>query len=168
MKKLLVFALALAGLLSACSDGVNSKGSNAQTPDNAKHIELYQSPLCGCCGEWAKYMQSKGYTLSVHKDDGYYDYKGERFGIKDIYESCHTGLAGGYALEGHLPEDAVAWLLATKPKGVIGIAVPGMPMGSPGMELGGEDEQYPVVIMLKDGGYKIYGTYKGHQLIKKD
>ncbi len=162
MKKLLVFALALAGLFSACSDE-NIQGANAQ---NSKHIELYQSPACGCCGKWVEYMCAKGYTVSVHKDDAYYDYKGERFGIKDIYESCHTGLAGGYALEGHLPEDAVAWLLTAKPEGVIGIAVPGMPMGSPGMELGGEDEQYPVVIMLKDGGYKIYGIYKGHQLIE--
>ena len=72
MKKILVFALALAALFSACND----EGANAQ---NTKHIELYQSPACGCCGKWVEYMQAKGYTISVHKDDGYYDYKGERF-----------------------------------------------------------------------------------------
>ena len=66
-----------------------------------------------------------------------------------------------------MPEDAVAWLLKEKPKDVIGIAVPNMPMGSPGMEQGGEEEVYDVIILLKNGKHRVYGTYKGHKLIKK-
>ena len=158
MRKILFFCLVLAGF---------SFAQSATKATNLGHIELYQSPFCGCCGMWVKYMQSKGYTLTVHKDNDAFMKVKERMGIKDEYQSCHTGLINGYALEGHLPADAVAWLLKEKPKDVIGISVPGMPMGSPGMEQGGEEDEYPVVIMLKGGGYKLYGIYKGHKLIKK-
>lgn len=131
-----------------------------------KTIELYESPFCGCCEMWVKYMQNKGYKFNIHKSSDFYKIK-DKLGIKEQYQSCHTGVVDGYALEGHLPEDAVAWLLKEKPKDVIGIATPGMPMGSPGMEQGGEEEVYDVIIMLKNGEQRIYGTYKGHKLIKK-
>ena len=151
MRKILFLALMLVGFAFA---------------EGKPKIELHQSPYCGCCGMWVKYMQNKGYTLEVRKYSDFYKLKDE-LGIKKEFQSCHTGLVEGYAVEGHVPADAVEWLLSEKPKGVIGIAVPGMPMGSPGMEQGGEDEEYPVVIMFKDGSHKIYGTYKGHKLIKK-
>lgn len=132
----------------------------------SKKMELYQSPFCGCCGMWVKYMQEKGYKVNVHKDSNFYKIK-EKLGIKTEYQSCHTGVIDGYAIEGHVPEDAVAWLLKEKPKNVIGIATPGMPLGSPGMEQGDTQDEYAVIVMLKNGDYKIYGIYKGHKLIKK-
>lgn len=164
--KLALIAFASVFALTACSDS-NSQSTSTQNAQ-AKHIELYQSPACGCCGKWVQYMQNKGYSVNVHKDSDYYSYKQQRFGVKDEYESCHTGLIDGYVLEGHLPEDAVAWLLSERPSDAIGISTPGMPMGSPGMEQGGEDEEYKVIVLQKDGGYRVYGTYKGHELIKKD
>ncbi|AJC93868.1 DUF411 domain-containing protein [Campylobacter volucris] len=133
---------------------------------NDKVVDVYESPTCGCCDLWADYMKTKGYEVRVHKTEDFLKIK-EEYKIKDIYQSCHTGIIDGYAIEGHVPEDAVAWLLENKPKDVIGISAPGMPQGSPGMEQGYE-EKYPVIVMLKNGDYKIYGIYKGHQLLEKN
>lgn len=132
---------------------------------NNNIIEVYESPTCGCCDKWAEYMKAKGYTLNIHKSNDFIKNK-EQYNIKPEYQSCHTGIIAGYAIEGHVPESAISWLLQTKPKDVIGIAAPGMPQGSPGMEQGYEEE-YPVIIMLKDGGYKIYGYFKGDRLVRK-
>ena len=89
----------------------------------------------------------------------------EQYEIKDAYQSCHTGIIDGYALEGHIPLSALEWLLKNKPKNAIGIAAPGMPQGSPGMEQGSFDE-YPVILLLKNGEYELLGIYKGDKLIK--
>ncbi|MBT0742492.1 DUF411 domain-containing protein [Campylobacter lari] len=128
-----------------------------------KLLNIYESPTCGCCDLWANYMKDKGYKVQIHKSEDFLKVK-EKMNIQPIYQSCHTGVIDGYAIEGHVPEDAVAWLLKNKPEDVIGISAPGMPQGSPGMEQGYEEE-YPVVLMLKNGDYKIYGIYKGHNLI---
>ncbi|AJC90371.1 hypothetical protein (DUF411 domain) [Campylobacter subantarcticus LMG 24377] len=131
---------------------------------SSKVLNVYESPTCGCCDLWADYMKVKGYQVQVHKSDDFLKVK-EKMNIQPMYQSCHTGVIEGYAIEGHVPEDAVAWLLKNKPQDVIGVSAPGMPQGSPGMEQGYEEE-YPVVLMLKNGDYRIYGIYKGHQLIK--
>lgn len=129
-------------------------------------IEVYESPSCGCCDQWVKYMQDNGYTLKVTKTNDFLKIK-EKLGIKDEFQSCHTGLIQGYAIEGHTPKEAVEWLLTNKPKDVIGVATPGMPQGSPGMEQGFEDDEYPVVLLKKDGSSELFGIYKGRKLIKK-
>lgn len=101
----------------------------------AKEIQIYESPACGCCDLWADYMKAKGYKVSIHKTNDFLKIK-EKLSIKDEYQSCHTGVIEGYAIEGHIPESVVAWLLENKPKDVIGISAPRMPQGSPGMEQG--------------------------------
>ncbi|MGM8975614.1 DUF411 domain-containing protein [Campylobacter jejuni] len=129
------------------------------TLTQAKEIQVYESPTCGCCDLWADYMKAKGYGVSVHKTNDFLKIK-EKMGIKDEYQSCHTGVIEGYAIEGHVPESAIAWLLENKPKDVIGISAPGMPQGSPGMEQG-YSEKYPVILMKKDGSYELYGYFIG-------
>lgn len=132
----------------------------------ADRIELYNSPFCGCCKVWEDYMVKKGYEVKSTYAEDIAKIK-EKYKIKPEYQSCHTGIIQGYVVEGHVPEDALKWLLENKPKDVIGISTPGMPTGSPGMEQGNVEEEYPVILMLKDGSYKTYGIYKGHKLIKK-
>ena len=131
-----------------------------------KKLEVYESPTCGCCEFWAEYMKKQGYEVIIHKTDDFMKIK-EDFNIQPQYQSCHTGVIDGYAIEGHVPNDAVKWLLENKPKDVIGISAPGMPQGSPGMEQGYEDEEYPVVLLLKDGTSKLYSYYKGHKPLDK-
>lgn len=142
---------------------------NAQS-NSAKNIKLYESPTCGCCELWAEYMQKNGYKVNIHKGWDYLQVK-EDFGIKDEFQSCHTGVieidGEKFALEGHLPLRAIEWLVATKPKGAIGISAPGMPQGSPGMEQGAFEE-YPVVVLYKDGKSEEIGIFKGDKVVKSD
>lgn len=135
---------------------------------DVKTIELYESPTCGCCELWAKYMQKNGYKINIHKGWDFIDVK-VKYGIKDEFQSCHTGIievsGEKFALEGHLPIKAIEWLVANKPKNAIGISAPGMPQGSPGMEQG-SFEEYPVVLLFKDGKSEELGIFKGDKVIK--
>src|SRR5262245_9412787 len=97
-------------------------------------ITVYKSPTCGCCAKWVEHMKAGGFAVTVHEMDDVAPKKKE-LGIPEALQSCHTGLVAGYAIEGHVPADVVQQLVREKPK-VAGLAVPGMPMGSPGMEMG--------------------------------
>ena len=133
-----------------------------------KVIELYESPTCGCCELWAQYLQKNGYKVNIHKSLDFAQVK-EKFGIKDEFQSCHTGVIKvgdkKFALEGHLPLSAIEWLVANAPKNAIGISAPGMPQGSPGMEQG-EFEEYPVVVLYKEGKSETLGIFKGDKVVK--
>ena len=130
-------------------------------------IELYNTPFCGCCKMWEEYMTKKGYEIhSTYTED--IEKIKEKYQIKPEFQSCHTGIIENYVIEGHVPEDAIRWLLENKPKDVMGISTPGMPIGSPGMEMSDMVEDYPVVLMYKDGTHKIYGIYRGDTLIEKN
>ncbi|WP_104722648.1 DUF411 domain-containing protein [Helicobacter mesocricetorum] len=129
-------------------------------------IELYNTPFCGCCKMWEEYMTKKGYEIHSSYAEDIREIK-QKYQIHPKFESCHTGIIDEYVVEGHVPEDAIKWLLENKPKDVIGISVPGMPIGSPGMEQGNIVEDYPVIIMYKNGQHKVYGIYRGHTLIQK-
>ena len=91
----------------------------------------------------------------------------EKYKIAPQNQSCHTGVIEGYAVEGHVPLSAINWLLENKPKDVVGISTPGMPIGSPGMEQGNTKEEYPVVLLYKNGDSKTFAIYKGDELIKQ-
>lgn len=97
-------------------------------------VTMYKNPACGCCGEWAKHMESKGFAVETRMVEDVMPVK-RKFGVPDTLASCHTAEVEGYALEGHVPASDVWRLLRERPK-VTGLAVPGMPVGSPGMEQG--------------------------------
>ncbi|MCX2682603.1 DUF411 domain-containing protein [Campylobacter sp. MIT 21-1685] len=130
-----------------------------------KTIQLYESPYCGCCELWGNYMQNNGYKIQIHKIADLKVLK-DKFAIKNEYQSCHTAVIQDYIIEGHVPENAISWLLENKPNGVFGIAAPGMPQGSLGMEQGYEEE-YPVILLNKDGSHTVYGYFKGKELLRK-
>ncbi|MCY1225814.1 hypothetical protein D9M68_68420 [compost metagenome] len=120
-------------------------------------IDVYKSPLCGCCEDWVKHLRSNGFTVSVHdvEDTGVYR---KRFGMPERFGSCHTGYVGGYAIEGHVPAADIRKLLAAKPRAV-GLAVPGMPVGSPGMEQGPRKDPFDVLIVKADGAASVFASY---------
>lgn len=95
-------------------------------------LQVWKDPWCGCCTGWAKHMELAGYLVSVAESDDMDGLK-DRLAVPQALRSCHTGELAGYVLEGHVPALAVARLLAERPA-ITGLAVPGMPMGSPGME----------------------------------
>lgn len=111
-------------------------------------IEVYKTATCGCCKQWIKHLEANGFAVKAQDVDNPGDYRA-KFGIPADYGSCHTGRVNGYAIEGHVPASDIKRLLKEKPK-ARGLAVPGMPLGSPGMEVG-RSEPYDV-LLVQDGG----------------
>jgi len=122
-------------------------------------IDVYKSEYCGCCAEWVKHLEKNGFTVKAKNVTSPMDYR-EKFGIPDHLGSCHTGMVQGYALEGHVPAAEIKRLLAEKPKAK-GLAVPSMPMGSPGME-GPRKDAYDVFLVKTDGTYSTYQHYSAN------
>ena len=121
----------------------------------AKEATVYKSPSCGCCKKWVEHMQKSGYNVTVHDMEDVAPIK-KRYAVPDALASCHTAIVtSGYIIEGHVPADVVDKLVAQAPKDIIGLAVPGMVTGSPGME-GGTPEKYDVVAFDKAGKTKVY------------
>lgn len=121
-------------------------------------IEVYKSEYCGCCHEWVKHLEENGFTVKATNVENPSDYR-EKFGIPKELGSCHSAKVGGYALEGHVPASEIKRLLAEKPKAK-GLAVPAMPMGSPGME-GPRKDAYDVLLIQDNGSHSTYRHYSG-------
>jgi hypothetical protein len=128
----------------------------AQARQAAPVIEVYKSEACGCCGAWVEHLKANGFAARVTNVDNPSDYR-ERAGIPNQLGSCHTALVGGYAIEGHVPAAEIKRLLAEKPK-ARGLAVPGMPLGSPGME-GPRKDPYDVFLVDARGRATVYKHY---------
>lgn len=123
----------------------------AASPDRtlASAMTVYRDPSCGCCKAWADLASKAGYQVSlVDRPD--IDAVKKQYGVPSSLRSCHTAIVGGYAIEGHVPFEHVAKLLETRPAGVRGLAVPGMPRGSPGMEMA-DGSKDPFQVMAFDG-----------------
>lgn len=142
----------LAGLLAAALGTAAMARVEAVAP--APVVTVYKSPTCGCCTKWVDHMRAAGFTVEVHDMDNVNPLKDE-VGVPNALRSCHTAVVNGYTLEGHVPADLVQKLLKEKPKTVAGLAVPGMPMGSPGME-GPRKDAYDVVAYTAGGKTSVY------------
>lgn len=119
-------------------------------------IDVYKTSSCGCCKAWVTHLEKNGFKVRAHdvEDPGVVRKRG---GISDEHASCHTAKVGKYTVEGHVPAADIKRLLLTKPN-ADGLAVPGMPMGSPGME-GGRSDAYDVLI-VKNGRASVFNSYR--------
>ena len=132
----------------------------AQTRPDAPLVEVWKSPTCGCCNDWIAHLEANGFRTRTH-DTGN-DAMRRRLGVPLQYGSCHTARVAGYAIEGHVPAADIQRLLATRPK-AIGLAVPGMPIGSPGMdgpEYGGRKDPYDVLRIAADGSASLFQSHR--------
>lgn len=120
-------------------------------------VEVYKTATCGCCEAWVKHLQANGFKVNAHNVANPSDTR-ERMGMPDRLGSCHTAVIGGYAIEGHVPSADIKRLLAEKPKAK-GLAVPAMPLGSPGME-GPTRMPYDVLLVRNDGSTTVYKHYE--------
>ena len=123
-------------------------------------IEVWKSSGCGCCDDWISYIQKNGFAVKVN-ETGNNDAR-RKLGMPGMYSSCHTGLVNGYVVEGHVPAREIHRMLKEKPD-ALGIAVPAMPAGSPGMDgpkYGNRTEPYVVILVKHDGNATIYQSYK--------
>ena len=115
--------------------GAASLAASTDAPPAPLAIRVVKSPSCGCCQSWVDYLKTKGFTVTVEAREEFTALKRAN-GVTPALESCHTAFINGYVVEGHVPAELIKKLVETKPTGVKGIAVPGMPIGSPGMEQG--------------------------------
>lgn len=122
-------------------------------------VQVWKSPTCGCCGAWVTHMRQAGFAVEVHEVQDI-DASRRQLGMPAVYGSCHTARVGAYLLEGHVPATEVKRLLAMKPV-AIGLAVPGMPAGSPGMEMGAQRDAYEVLLVEKGGAARVFARYNG-------
>lgn len=119
-------------------------------------VEVWKSPTCGCCNEWIRHMQANGFSVKTF-DTGNAMMR-RALGIPTDLGGCHTARVEGYAIEGHVPAREVRRLLDERPD-AIGLAVPGMPIGAPGMEQGSRIDPYTVLLIRRDATTKPYASY---------
>jgi hypothetical protein len=148
--------LTLGGAAALLAAGGRAAASTAKpTP-----MQVWKSPTCGCCNDWIAILQAEGFSVQGI-DEGNTTAR-QRLGIPAKLGSCHTALVAGYAIEGHVPPREIRRLLSEKPAAV-GLTVPGMPIGSPGMdgpEYNGRRDPYDVLLVLRDGSSRVYASYR--------
>ena len=148
-------AAAAAGALAilGCTKDAQGQATAAEAggpPASARQMIVYRDPSCPCCEKWAAMAQDAGYRVRMIDHPDMPAIKAQ-YGVPDELGSCHTAIVGGYAIEGHVPFEHVARLLQDRPDGVLGLAVAGMPAGSPGMEVpGGAKENFEVMAFTRD------------------
>ena len=147
---LLSFAFALATF-------ADDEVANDNTVSRPTHVLMHKNPGCGCCDLWADHMRSHGFTVESIEDPRILSFKAER-NIPGPLMSCHTAIIDGYFVEGHVPANDILKLLKEKPEHVTGIAVPGMPLGSPGMEHP-RPQDFNTIALLTDGTAYVYESH---------
>lgn len=122
-----------------------------------KTMTVYKSPFCGCCSDWIDIMKTKGFKIDVIETNEVNNIK-QKAGLQAGQTSCHTAFVDGYVVEGHVNYSAIKKMLEEKPN-IIGITVPGMPIGSPGMEQGNTKQAYNILYVNKDGSTGVYEAH---------
>lgn len=120
-------------------------------------VKAYRNPGCGCCEKWAGLMEAAGFSLTMEDDGNLADRKAA-LGVPENLAGCHTALIDIYVFEGHVPPADIIQFLSEKPD-ALGLSVPGMPLGSPGMEAGDQKDAYDVLLMKRDGSSSVYKSY---------
>ena len=167
----LALAIAMAALTACTSQqaersapdqsaqSIPSAQSASVTPvETGAVMTVYKSPTCGCCQNWVDAVKAAGFTVDVHDVDDVTPIKDDA-GVPADKRSCHTAIIDGYAIEGHVPPATIKKLLAEHPK-IAGLAVPGMPVGSPGMEMPGrQPDHYDVIAFQANGSSSVYESH---------
>nr|WP_312968733.1 DUF411 domain-containing protein [Brucella intermedia] len=130
-------------------------------PSAAPQMTMYKDPYCGCCDGWAEHMKAAGFNVTVKVEEAMESVKAKH-GIAANLASCHTAVVDGYVIEGHVPAGAVKRLLAERPWAT-GLTTPGMPMGSPGMDMPGSKAETYDVLLFKGPMTKPFARYEGTQ-----
>lgn len=123
-------------------------------------ITVYRSPSCSCCEKWMEHMKKHGFSVKEIQSEDMSSVKA-KLGVPTALQSCHTATVGNYVVEGHVPAGDVKKLLTSKPK-ALGLAAPGMPMASPGMEAGGQKANFSVLLFDKQGKTQTFHDYSNY------
>ena len=148
---LLIFILALS---------LESSDHNIQNTDSLMELLVHKTPTCGCCKMWVKHMENNGFNMNTQDHQSLMTIK-DKLKIEPQFRSCHTAVSSdGYFFEGHIPSKYVSQFLSENNPDAIGLSVPGMPLGSPGMEVEDRFMPYDVLIHFKNGKTKVYAEVR--------
>ncbi len=153
MKNKLVFILLLIS-------SFNLLANEIKVPMAPVEIEVYRSPSCGCCSKWVKHLEDNNFTVKDVLTNDVNSIK-NKYAVPQEMSSCHTAIVNGYVVEGHVPANDIKQMLLNKPN-IIGISVPAMPVGTPGMEMGERKDPYQVVSFDKDKKVQVVNSYEGN------
>lgn len=159
-RRFLLRTLASAAGMAALTPGLMAKTKTLPPAQPQPLVEVWKDPNCGCCKDWVRHLETNGFQVKVH-DGGNMEAR-MRLGVPHALGGCHTAQVGDYAVEGHVPAREIQRLLKERPKAV-GLAVPGMPIGSPGMNgtgYGGKKDPYDVLLIQTGGSSQIYQSYR--------
>ena len=150
----LIFSVLMLVTVAACAE--DKPAPKLLELADAVALKVYKSPTCGCCGKWIAHAEENGFKAEVVHPADLNGVKAS-FGIPPRYQSCHTAVSDeGYIFEGHIPAKIIRRFLQEKPADAIGLAVPAMPVGSPGMEVGDKFMPYQVMLLKSDGGVEVF------------
>ena len=149
-----MLSVALVTITTSANEVKSSLTSNVKS--SSTQLDIYKSPTCGCCGKWISHMKKEGFITKAHNTNMLAQLKDEK-GVPKNYRSCHTAISKeGYIFEGHIPAKIVKQFLQNKPNNSKGLVVPGMPVGTPGMEYQNKFMPYDVLSINKDGTLSTY------------
>lgn len=132
--------------------------STLKTPQ----LDVFKSPTCGCCQKWIEHVENNGFSTTTHHPVDLAAVKSS-YGIQGKYRSCHTTVSSdGYVFEGHVPAKYIRQFMLDKPAKAIGLSVPAMPIGSPGMEVKERFTPYQILMLFKDGTSKVYAEINNY------
>ena len=177
----IVVSVALGSMLAGCSrpttdqssatpnrERVEGPGIGSRSPqsdpakisaDGTKSVMVYKSPTCGCCSKWEEHLTRAGFEVSSRPTENMTEIR-KQYNVPERMQSCHTAVIDGYVIEGHVPAADVKRLLETRPEGVAGLAAPGMPPKSPGMQPEGEKPSgYDVLSFDRQGNSSVFASY---------
>jgi hypothetical protein len=144
-------------LLGAALAGLAAHG--VATAQSVKKIDVWKDPSCGCCKDWVAHLERNGFKATIIETGN--SAKRAQLGLAERFGSCHTAVIDGYVIEGHVPATDIQRLLKEKPE-ALGLAVPGMPIGSPGMDgvaYAGRKDPFDVLLVKKDGSSQVFKSY---------
>ena len=151
-------------LIASCSDNDVVRAESNNTKVQPISLDVYKSPTCGCCKKWINHIDEHGFQSKIHNRQDVSSIKSDK-GIEPRYHSCHTAISkDGYVFEGHVPAKFIQQFMnETHDKDVIGLSVPAMPLGSPGMEVGDKFHPYKVLLLKSDGSYEVYSIVQSYE-----
>ena len=157
---LLLMVLAAAAMPLAADDTVQEKTREKAEP---VMLDVYKSPTCGCCKVWIDHLEERGFRTKIHHPADM-DRVKKAYGVSPRYRSCHTAVSeDGYIFEGHIPAHIIKRFLDDSPEDAIGLTVPGMPVGSPGMESGDRFMPYQVLLIRESGAPEVYAEVRNRE-----
>ncbi|TMM42415.1 DUF411 domain-containing protein [Colwellia ponticola] len=161
-----LFTVVLVLTLASCSDdeAISNATQSKNTTLQSIVLDVYKSPTCGCCKKWISHINDNGFESKIHSYQSFAAIKDKK-GIAPRYRSCHTAISkDGYAFEGHVPAKFIQKFMKEKhAEDVIGLSVPAMPVGTPGMEVGDKFQPYKVLLLKSDGTYEIYANVDSYE-----